>query len=582
MTGLRGVKRVLTKERHETAYQKWEDQDQQGTQDGQSYKEKPEQREKPIDGNAVSSCSALVFNECDASAEALRRNRALQHELRKALMQMAKAEEASLKQAEALKPLAENAPKKLRFARSFFSDPRDRKSVPPKNLDAVRRHIFNEKHGVHRKTRPWGDDENKSLLEVLRNQLLHDAFRQIYHQKVKSARPAERAKCFADAKAETEHAGEAELWSMLENTTDWHSVARHLAVRGFVRTAKSCHAHYVHLLHPNFDRGPMTKQDDMLLLKLSTQQEGYNWDAVAEGLPAPRTAWRCFARYQRSLNNSLLKSEWTLEDERLLEQTRREFGGVGKHLGWCGVSARMGPGRTSLQVQNFHNRTSCKWNNGPWSFTEIRRLSLAVRICGESWQQVAKHVPGRNAVACQQRWTLTDSPDLKRPSSLHETAKFFSVDRQLPWSPEEDDSLLASLQKYGAGNWTLMMVDLPGRTPAQIARRFQKLNPDNMSDVYDVLLATKKRVMPHLTTHSWGKRARHECSQLSASDFSLRLFEQPSEKDSSEQADIVPRLTTGDPASDIHLRRINYKRRQQFKQMLRRSLNCIENRKKDG
>lgn len=560
LAGRRSSAEEESEEYQETADQKWEDQGQQHTQ------QQPKLKERYFDD--FFDC-AIVRNECDAGAEALRRNRALQDELRKVLVQMAKAEEASLKQAEALSSLAEKTVR-LKTSRSFFSDPRDRRSVPPKNLDGVRRHIFDEKNSVRRKPRPWKDDENKALLEVLRNQLLHDAFRQLYHEKVRSARPAERARCFADARTETQNASEAELWSMLANTTDWHSVSQHLATRGFVRTAKSCHAHYVHSLHPNFDRGPMTKLEDMFLLKLSTQQEGFGWDAVAEGLPTPRTAWRCFARYQRSLNNRLLKSDWNAEDERLLEQTIREFGGVGKYFGWTGVSARMGPGRTSLQVQNFHSRTSCKWNHGPWSFTEIRRLSLAVRVCGESWQLVAKHVPGRNAVSCQQRWNNTDSPDLKRPSSSQETAKFFEVDRQLPWSSEEDDALLASLQKYGAGNWTLMMVDLPGRTPSQIARRFQKLNPDSMSDVYDLLLATKKRVMPHSTTPNWGKRSRREFSQLSASDFSLRIFEKRSEsqEDSIEQTDIVPRLTTGDPASDIHLRRINYKRRLQVKRML--------------
>ena len=46
---------------------------------------------------------------------------------------------------------------------------------------------------------------------------------------------------------------------------------------------------------------------DASLIKLSTRYEGYGWDAIAKHMPTWRTAWRCFSRYQRCLNNSILK-----------------------------------------------------------------------------------------------------------------------------------------------------------------------------------------------------------------------------------------------------------------------------------
>ncbi|CAE8582545.1 unnamed protein product, partial [Polarella glacialis] len=150
-------------------------------------------------------------------------------------------------------------------------------------------------------------------------------------------------------------------------------------------------------------------------------------------------------------------------------------------------------------------------------------------------------------------------PSLKRESGTDETAKFQCKNKFLPWTDEEDAVLLASLDKYGIGNWSLMKVDLPGRTNNQVSDRFQRLNPGHKADVYSLLLATQRKVMPRTINENSKKRQR---SELVASDFAIRLYEEPWEQ---AQGDTVPgltRLTTGDPVSDRYLNRINRRRLQ--------------------
>ena len=46
---------------------------------------------------------------------------------------------------------------------------------------------------------------------------------------------------------------------------------------------------------------------DAALLQLSARFEGFDWDTIAKHMPTGRTAWTCFSRYQKSLNNAITK-----------------------------------------------------------------------------------------------------------------------------------------------------------------------------------------------------------------------------------------------------------------------------------
>jgi len=58
----------------------------------------------------------------------------------------------------------------------------------------------------------------------------------------------------------------------------------------------------------------MAKEDKNLLLLV--QEKGINnWFDIAVSLGTNRTPFQCLARYQRSLNPSILKSEWTKDKD---------------------------------------------------------------------------------------------------------------------------------------------------------------------------------------------------------------------------------------------------------------------------
>jgi len=78
--------------------------------------------------------------------------------------------------------------------------------------------------------------------------------------------------------------------------------------------------------------------------------------------------------------------------------------------------------------------------------------------------------------------------------------------------------------------------------------------------MYDILLATKRKMLPSTflnRSHMWGPSKRRR-SELVASDFNLHLYV-PEDSGSSRCAD----LTTGNPECDMHLRRVNRRRRRQ-------------------
>ncbi|KAL6963124.1 hypothetical protein U1Q18_038092 [Sarracenia purpurea var. burkii] len=80
------------------------------------------------------------------------------------------------------------------------------------------------------------------------------------------------------------------------------------------RSGAECEARWLNCEDPLINRHPWTKLEDKKLLHI-VQQRGINdWIDIASLLETNRTPFQCLARYQRSLNASIMKREWT-EDE---------------------------------------------------------------------------------------------------------------------------------------------------------------------------------------------------------------------------------------------------------------------------
>jgi hypothetical protein len=153
-----------------------------------------------------------------------------------------------------------------------------------------------------------------------------------------------------------------------------------------------------------------TAEQDAQLRIAVEHNGGKNWKAVAESVPG-RTHVQCLQRWKKVLQPGLIKGHWAEEEDRLL---------------------------SSLVVAPGQGLTS--------------------------WVAVAKHIPGRTAKQCRERWSLNLDPDINRG----------------PWTPEEDERLLLLHSRLG-NRWaeisSQMSVGGPGgvRTENAVKTRFKSL-----------------------------------------------------------------------------------------------------------
>lgn len=212
---------------------------------------------------------------------------------------------------------------------------------------------------------------------------------------------------------------------------------------------------------PLINHNPWTVVEDKNLLLIVQDKGINNWFDIAVSLGTNRTPFQCLARYQRSLNASILRREWTKDEDAQLCAAVDVFG----ESDWQSVASTL-EGRTGTQCSNRWKKSLHPTREivGRWIEDEDKRLKVAVMLFGpKNWNKIAQFVPGRTQVQCRERWVNSLDPAL----NLSE------------WTEEEDSRLKAAIAEHGYC-WAKVAACVPPRTDNQCRRRWKKILPDEV------------------------------------------------------------------------------------------------------
>ncbi|XP_011084456.1 uncharacterized protein LOC105166700 isoform X1 [Sesamum indicum] len=227
------------------------------------------------------------------------------------------------------------------------------------------------------------------------------------------------------------------------------------------RSGAECQARFLNFEDPLINHNPWTAMEDKNLLHIVQQKGLSNWIDIAASLRTNRTPCQCLARYQRSLNASILKREWTKDEDNQLRSAVEIFG----ESNWQLVASVM-EGRTGTQCSNRWLKTlhPARQRVGKWTSEEDKRLKVAVTLFGpRTWKKVARCVPGRTQVQCRERWVNCLDPLLNMSK----------------WTEEEDSKLEAAIAEHGYC-WSKVAACIPHRTDNQCWRRWKVLFPNEV------------------------------------------------------------------------------------------------------
>ncbi|KAK7314629.1 hypothetical protein VNO77_33156 [Canavalia gladiata] len=234
------------------------------------------------------------------------------------------------------------------------------------------------------------------------------------------------------------------------------------------RTGAECESRWLNCEDPLINQSTWTSEEDRSLLLLVQELGIRNWFDITVSLATNRTPFQCLSRYQRSLNPSVLNSEWTEEEDAQLCSAVAYFG----ESDWQSVASVL-ERRTGSQCSNRWKKSLCPERKGNFTQEEDIRLTVAVMLFGRKWNQIAKFVPGRIQSQCRDRYLNSLDPSLKWGE----------------WTEEEDLRLEAAIAKHGYC-WSKVAEEVPPRTDSQCRKRWRVICPEQVPLLQE---ARKKR-----------------------------------------------------------------------------------------
>ncbi|CAM9292047.1 unnamed protein product [Pylaiella littoralis] len=153
--------------------------------------------------------------------------------------------------------------------------------------------------------------------------------------------------------------------------------------------------------------------------------------------------------------------DWTPELTKRLRNLVDELGPK-----WAIIAGQI-PGKTATACM-LHWRVGLNPNHmvkgsGTWTGEEDERLSKLVEIVGMKWSDLARHIPGRIAKQCRERYLNHLDPSLRK---------------DMPWT-EDEEALLMRLCFAKQNQWAEICRQLHGRSYNDVKNRFNLIQRRN-------------------------------------------------------------------------------------------------------
>jgi Myb-like DNA-binding domain len=243
---------------------------------------------------------------------------------------------------------------------------------------------------------------------------------------------------------------------------NWDSIAQNMN-----RGPAACKIRYEHHVKESVNRGPWTKDEELLLVELVEKHKGVGWESVARDLGTSRTPVACLQRFQRSLNPKIASPQFSKDEDEKLAQIMTVY----SSCSWGMISAEIGGNHIHEQVHRRWKAISANLKAKHWNEVEDALLKKLVKCYGHPtpWPEIAEYFEGKSDVRCRERFSDYLSPAINKGT----------------WTSQEDQTLLELVAIHGVGKWSQIREGLPGRTDRACLARFKALGVDHAHQIRD-------------------------------------------------------------------------------------------------